>query len=51
VNKTNELAGISDKLTNNFAGLVINLLGPDLSRGPPVVARPYKVRISYTAIR
>jgi hypothetical protein len=39
VKKINELAVTSNKLTNNFAGLVRSGLGPDLARGPPVEQR------------
>jgi hypothetical protein len=35
-NKINELVVTSNKLTNNFAGLVTSVLGPDMARGPPV---------------
>jgi hypothetical protein len=37
VKKINELVVTSNKLTNNFASLVTNGLGPDVARGPPVV--------------
>jgi hypothetical protein len=36
VEKINELVVTSYKLTNNFAGLITNGLGPDVARGPPV---------------
>jgi hypothetical protein len=36
VNKLNELVVTSNKLTNNFAGLVTSYLGSDMARGPPV---------------
>jgi hypothetical protein len=36
VKKINELVETSNKLTNNFAGLVTNGTGPDVARGPPV---------------
>jgi hypothetical protein len=34
-NKINELAITSNKITNNFTGLVTSGLGPDVARGPP----------------
>jgi hypothetical protein len=33
--KINELVVISNKLTNNFAGLVTSGFGSDVARGPP----------------
>jgi hypothetical protein len=39
VRKINELAVTSNKLTNNFAGLITSGLGPDVARGPPVGPR------------
>jgi hypothetical protein len=36
VNKTNELAVTSNKLTNNFEGLVTSGLWPDVACGQPV---------------
>jgi hypothetical protein len=38
----NELVVTSNKLTNNFAGLVASGLGPDVASGPPVLPRSYK---------
>jgi hypothetical protein len=37
VKKINELVATSNKLTNNFVGLVTVGLGPNVGRGPPVV--------------
>jgi hypothetical protein len=37
--KINELVVTSNKLTDNFAGLITSGLGPDVARGPPVVPR------------
>jgi hypothetical protein len=33
----NEFVATTNNLTNNFAGLVTSCLGPDVTRGPPVV--------------
>jgi hypothetical protein len=38
-NKINELVVTSNKLTNKFAGLVTNGLGPDVARGPSLGPR------------
>jgi hypothetical protein len=35
VKKINELVATSNKLTNNFAGLITSGLGLDVARGPP----------------
>jgi hypothetical protein len=43
VKKINELAATSNKLTNNFAGLVTNGLGPDVARELPVLSRCFKL--------
>jgi hypothetical protein len=40
---TNELVVTSNKLTNNFAGLVTSDLAPDETRGPPVGPRRSEV--------
>jgi hypothetical protein len=37
--RNNELVVNSNKLTNNFAGLVTSGLGQDVARGPPVLPR------------
>jgi hypothetical protein len=37
--KINELVVTSNKLTNNFAGLVTSGLRPDVALGPPVLPR------------
>jgi hypothetical protein len=39
VKKINELVTTSNKLTNNFSGLVTSGLGMDVARGPPVGSR------------
>jgi hypothetical protein len=36
IKKINKLLITSNKLKNNFAGLVRSILGPDVARGPPV---------------
>jgi hypothetical protein len=36
VKTINELVVTSNKLTNNFVGLVTSGIEPDLARGPPV---------------
>jgi hypothetical protein len=42
INKVNELVVTSNKLTNNFAGLVTSGLGPNVASGSPVLPRWYK---------
>jgi hypothetical protein len=41
--KVNEFVVTSNKLTNNFAGLVTSGLGPDVARRPPVAPRWLKL--------
>jgi hypothetical protein len=42
VKKINKLVVTSNKLTDNFAGLVASDLGPDVAREPTVGQRCYK---------
>jgi hypothetical protein len=49
--KINELVVTSNKLTNNFAGLVKSGLGPGVVRGPPVGPHSAKIKISYIVRR
>jgi hypothetical protein len=37
VKKINELVVTGEKLTNNTAGMVTSVIGPDVACGPPVV--------------
>jgi hypothetical protein len=49
VKKINKLVVTSKKLTNNFAGLAANGLGPDVARGPPVLPRWCTVHILFAS--